>query len=91
MPRSDRYEGAHHAFDNKSLAWGVLHSAPSAPSPRGCTFVERDGVIIDADTGSVAEVGSTCVEFGISYGYDAEARTAAERDLLGFLDDIFGP
>lgn len=38
-----RYDDAHHGFDNRSLAWGVLHVSPSVPSPRGCSFVEQDG------------------------------------------------
>ena len=85
-----RYEGAHHAFDDRSLAWGVLHRVLSLPSPRGCTFVERDGKIVDALTGSVAGVGSACIEFGVSAGYDADARDAAERDLVAELTDVFG-
>lgn len=85
-----RYEGAHHAFDSRSLAWAVLHVHPSGVSPRGCTFVERDGVIIDEDTGEPAGVGSPCVERSVSFGYDSEARAAAERDLVAFLDDAFG-
>jgi dienelactone hydrolase len=85
-----RYEGAHHAFDDRSLAWGVLHVSPSVPSPRGCSFVERDGKIVDAVTGSVAGVGSACVELGVSSGNDAAARDAAERDLVAELTDVFG-
>lgn len=84
-----RYEGAHHAFDSRSLAWGVLHRSPFAPSPRACAFVERDGAIVDASTGTVAGVGSDCVELGVSYGYDADARDAAETDLLADLGVVF--
>lgn len=83
------YPDAHHSFDNRSLAWGVLLVSPDVPSPRGCTFVEQDGVIVDPDTGGVAGVGSPCVERGVSYGYDPDARHGAERDLARFLDEIF--
>lgn len=85
-----RYEGAHHAFDNRSLAWGVLHVSPSIPSPRRCNFVERDMQIVDVETGSIAGVGSPCVELGVSSAYDAEARRAAERDLVAELTAVFG-
>jgi len=83
------YDGALHSFDNRTLAWAVRHQQPSAVSPRACTFVERDGAIIDPDTGSVAGVGSPCVERGVTYGYDADAHEASERDLLALLDDAF--
>lgn len=84
------YPGAPHAFDNAGHAWGQLHASLGALSPRNCTFLERDGAIIDQDTGDVAGVGSPCVETGVTYGYDADARTAAERDLLDFLSGVFG-
>jgi dienelactone hydrolase len=85
--RLHRYEGAHHAFDDRSLAWGVLHASPGTPSPRGCTFVERDGVIVDPDTDGVAGADSPCVRRGVVYGYDADARDRAEHDLVDFLTD----
>lgn len=83
------YEGAGHSFDNPGLAWGVEHRSLVNLSPRGCEFVERDGVIIDVDTGNVAGVDSTCVEKGVTYGYDASAREAARTDLLDFLGLLF--
>jgi dienelactone hydrolase len=82
-----RYPGAHHAFDDRSLAWGVLHASPGTPSPRACTFVERDGVVIDPDTDKPAGVDSPCVELGVSYGYDADARRLARDELVAFLTD----
>jgi dienelactone hydrolase len=85
-----RYDGAYHAFDNRSLAWAVRHVMPSLPSPRGCEFVERDGAILDTETGSVAGVRSPCVELGVSAAYDAAARDAAERDLIDDLTAAFG-
>ena len=83
------YPDALHSFDNESLAWAVTHVSMGAISPRGCEFVEVDGAIIDTDTGGVAGVGSTCVEAGITYGYNAEARQQAEEDLMAFLAEIF--
>lgn len=81
------YDGAHHGFDDRSLAWSVLHHSPGIPSPRGCSFVERDGVIVDPDIEAVAGVGSPCVERGVTYGYDADARRRAEEELVAFLTD----
>ena len=83
-----RYEGAHHSFDNRTLAWAVLHVDPRIVSPRECSFEEVDGVVIDPDTGRVAGVGSPCVEAGASYGFDAAARDAAESDLIDFLTGV---
>lgn len=81
------YEGARHAFDNATLP----SSLPvSGISPRNCSFEERNGTIVDPDTGGVAGVGSPCVEAGVSIGYDPHARELAVSDLLGVLRDAFG-
>lgn len=85
--RLHEFDGAHHGFDDRSLAWGVLHHSPGIPSPRGCSFVERDGVIVDPDIDAVAGVDSPCVERGVSYGYDADARRRAEEELVAFLTE----
>jgi dienelactone hydrolase len=82
-----RYEGAYHGFDDRSLAWGVLHASPGIPSPRACMFVERDGVIIDPDIDAPAGADSPCVQLGVSYGYDQDARQLAKGDLVAFLTD----
>ncbi len=82
------YEGAPHAFDNTS--------APSPPleipgvSPRNCRFVERDGQMIDTATGEAGTVGSTCVERGVHWGFDAQARDQARIDVMALLDSVFG-
>lgn len=83
------YEGARHSFDNLGLAHSETHMSLSSVSPRACEFREIDGAIIDPDTGQVAGVGSPCVERGITYGYNAEAREQAKADLLGFLSELF--
>ena len=83
------YQDAHHGFDGRWLAWGGLHLSPGVPSPRGCTFVESDGMILDPDTGGVAGVSSPCVELGVHYAYDEDSRKHASRDLIGFLRATF--
>lgn len=83
------YPGAHHSFDNRTLGPSGVHFSPSIPSPRNCAFVERDGEIVDPDTGSVAGVDSACVEYGVRYAYDPDSREHAHSDLLAFLAGIF--
>ena len=58
-------------------------------SPRNCSFLKQGGVIIDPDIGAVAGVGSPCVERGARHAYDADARDAAGRDLIGLLLEVF--
>ena len=85
------YPGAEHSFDNRELGWSGGHFVLRGVSPRNCVFVEIDGEIIDLDTGDVAGVGSTCVERGVNYGYNAEARRDAAADLAAFLADVLQP
>lgn len=85
------YPGAEHSFDNNGLAWAVTHRSMTFVSPRNCSFVEIDGAIIDPETGDVAGVGSPCVERGVTYAYDAEARHQAAADLIIFLKTVLGP
>lgn len=82
------YEGAHHSFDNRALGWAEVHVGPRIPSPRGCSFREIDGVIVDPDTGGIAGVGSPCVQLGVSYAFDAAARDRARTDLIDFLTEV---
>ena len=85
----NEYPGALHSFDNLMLGWAPTHMSLWALSPRGCEFVEVEGVIIDPETGQVAGVGSPCVESGVTYGYDQEARERAREDLLELLGRLF--
>lgn len=81
------YPGALHAFDDATS--GVVSGHLDARSPRGCSFIESEGRILDPDTGNVAGVGSSCVEIGVSYGFDAEARATARSNLAVLLADVF--
>ena len=82
------YEGGLHGFDNPTLQPRVL--VPSAVSPRSCDFREVDGRVIDMDTGELAGVASTCVERGVTVGFDADLRDRAVDDVLAFLAEVFG-
>lgn len=82
------YPDALHSFDDIGLAWAVTHRSLDAVSPRECAFVERDGSIIDPETGEVAGVGSPCVQKGVTYGYDPDARDDAKRQLTALLSEV---
>jgi len=58
-------------------------------SPRKCSFVEIGGHIVDPETGDVAVIGFSCVEFGVTVGYHRDAHTAAKANLLELLDEVF--
>jgi dienelactone hydrolase len=82
------YEGAHHGFDDETTSQGIS-LYPTAVSPRNCTFVERDGEIVDANTGRPASVRSACVERGIHFGWNGPAHAASKVDLTELLDEVF--
>lgn len=84
------YDGALHAFDDVTLG-AVPYAFLNYLSPRNCEFFEQDGRMIDPDTGDVAGVGSTCVEAGVTAGYDAEATAQATVDVTTFLEAVFTP
>jgi hypothetical protein len=48
--------------------------------------VEIGGHIVDPETGDVAVIGFSCVEFGVTVGYHRDAHTAAKADLLELLE-----
>ena len=85
------YQGAAHGFDNRSLGWSSYHYFPSALSPRNCSFVERDGQIVEAVTGLAASSRSDCVDTGVTVSFDRAAREAAADDLLTLLTDVLQP
>jgi hypothetical protein len=62
----------------------------NAPSPRNCDFFEMDGEIVDPDSGGVAGVESTCVELGVTYGYDPAAHAEARSLLIDLLTETLG-
>lgn len=82
------YDDAHHGFDDVTLAaYGPMH-LPHALSPRNCRFAERDGRVVDVDTGELATVATECVERGVTIAFDAEARANAVEDMLSFLESV---
>ena len=80
------YDNAHHGFDDVTLAaYGKMH-LPLALSPRNCQFEERDGRVVDVETGELATVATKCVERGVTIAFDREARANAVHDMLAFLE-----
>lgn len=81
------YAGAPHSFDNP---WTQSLKLPEALSPANCTFVEREGKMVDSATGREAAIDAPCVFKGVSVGYHPEAHRQAIQDVHGFLKTIFG-
>jgi hypothetical protein len=63
---------------------------PEALSPRNCTFVERDGMLVDLATGGEASISSPCVVRGVTVGYNAAAYEQSRHDVEAFLHSVFG-
>ena len=81
------YAGAKHSFDNPDLAgrplmFDVVNSGK-------CTWVERDGQIVDAETGSPASMKDPCIIAKGTFGYSADAQSQAVADVRIFLSELF--
>lgn len=81
------YPDALHGFDNGYVTG--TNPISDAVSPRNCTFVERDGRLIDLATGGEASVNSPCVVRGVTVGYNAAAHERSARDVEAFLRSVF--
>ncbi len=81
------YPDATHSFDNPTNDPPV--QLFSVLSPGNCAFVERDGQIIDPDTGKEPGIDSPCVIRGGSLGYNEEAYQKSIEDMQTFLEDVF--
>ena len=81
------YAGAKRSFDNPDLAgrplmFDVVNSGK-------CTWVERDGQIVDAETGSPASMKDPCIIAKGTFGYSADAQSQAVADVRIFLSELF--
>lgn len=81
------YADALHSFDNGYTTG--KNRISEAASPKNCTFVERDGILIDVATGVEASVSSSCVVRGVTVGYQAAAHEQSIRDLEAVLGSAF--
>jgi dienelactone hydrolase len=81
------YAGAKHSFDNPDLAgrplmFDVVNSGK-------CSWVERDGQIVDAETGSPASMRDPCIIAKGTFGYSADAQRRAVLDVRMVLSELF--
>jgi dienelactone hydrolase len=80
------YEGARHSF---VYPYVNPVNEITAISFAKCSFVERDGYIVDRATGSMAGYRSPCVTQSATVGRDSEARRRAIEDVETFLAALF--
>lgn len=81
------YPDALHAFDNAAAP--AYQANPKAQTSRACFRVERDGVLINADTDKPFSWQDACVENGPSQQYQDAAATAARKAVVSFLTELF--
>ena len=81
------YPGAYHSFDYAALPphqplAGIINWSK-------CSFVERDGAIVDAATEESAGIGSRCVGWTGTVGHHLDAHRKATDDLGEFFRALF--
>jgi dienelactone hydrolase len=82
------YSGAHHSFDHPgSPSYNVVSDAQTS---RSCFRREIDGLLTNVATGQAFSWSDDCVEMGPAVQMNPAAMSAAERDVLAFLADVFG-
>jgi dienelactone hydrolase len=82
------YPDAHHAFDAYLLKAPL--KIPQAQTGRRCALQERaGGQIVNAQTGQVFTLDDPCIERGATIVYNAQAFTAALKDVREFLTVAF--
>lgn len=83
------YPGAFHGFDAPPGRHGS-HLADE-PSARDCRYVERDGAIVNAQTGKAPDDADRCMTTGVTFARDAAADRAARNDVRTFLTGALQP
>jgi dienelactone hydrolase len=82
------YPGAHHAFDATVLK-APVHS-PRNRTPRACVLEEKPaGQMVNGKTGQPFNPADSCVEFGTTMAYDANAHAESLRAVKEFLRATF--
>ena len=77
------FAGAHHGFDNPGAP--AFYGDPEWRTSRACHRVERDGTLVNAETGAAFSYDDACVERGPHTQYDSSAADAAQQAVLGLL------
>lgn len=81
------YPGVFHAFDNPNARPGFV--IRNAQTTRHCQRREKDGEIINIETGKPFSYNDACVELGPTVGYDKTATEAAQAVVKEFLAGVF--
>jgi dienelactone hydrolase len=81
------YAGAPHGFDNE--LWRAGLTLAGIVNFGKCEFVERDGMIVDAQTGKAAGSDAPCMERVASIGPSADAQRQSADDVRTFLKALF--
>ncbi len=83
------YPGARHIFDNPGMKSPLR--IPGAQVTRRCDLEEGPGgTVIDAATGKPFSYEDSCVDRGVTIGYDAAARSKAELAVRALLTRALG-
>jgi dienelactone hydrolase len=82
------YPDVHHAFDSSIPQF--LLAVDGAQSSFGCMRVEKDGVLLNRDTGQPFSYADACVTYGPFVKSDAAAFSAAQESVAAFLAETIG-
>lgn len=82
------YPDVYHAFDSPIPPF--LLANKDAQASFGCMRVERDGVLLNRDTGEPFSYADACVTLGPHVKADASAFAAAQASVAAFLDETIG-
>ena len=74
---------AHHAFDDPTAP--ALHSDQNWMTSRACLRIERNGTLVNAETGKPFSYEDACVERGPHSQFNGPATDAAQRQVLEIL------
>ncbi len=77
------FPDAHHAFDDPTAP--ALHTDPLWMTSRACLRVERNGTLVNAETGAPFSYEDACVERGPHSQFNGAATDAAQRQVLEIL------
>jgi dienelactone hydrolase len=84
------YADAHHAFDERALKEPV--KLPKAQTTRRCRLEEAaDGRIINSETKQTFTYSDSCVEYGPTVAYNAQAHSEVKKALTEFVSTVLKP
>lgn len=81
------YRGTRHSFD--SLTYPGMYRFEDAEIISGCKLAERDGYIMNLETGKEFTHQDACITRGASVGGNTESRLAAREAVTALLKKVF--